>query len=73
MREDDARVGDQAAPVARVVSALPRVDGEGEVERAASAEVDRGAAGLKARAVGGDERVGFQELLVLLAEFLEAG
>src|SRR5258706_326448 len=56
-----------------MVGAFAGVDGEVEVERAARAEVDGGAAGLQARAVGGDERVGFEELLVLLAEFLQAG
>ena len=64
MRQDEARIGDQAAPVARVMPAFAQIDDEVEVDRAATAERDGRPILLHARAVGGDEYVGGEIALV---------
>ena len=58
LREDRPGIGEQAAPVARVMAALAQVDGEVEVERAARAQEQRRPRRAQARAVGGDQHVG---------------
>ena len=73
MRQDDARVGEQPAPVAGMVAAFAQVDHQVHVERAARAEEHGRLAWLQARAVGGDEHVRLQEILVLGTDFPQSG
>ena len=67
-----AGIGEQAAPVAGVVSALAQIDAEREVAAAAVAKRDVGLADLRARAVGGEEGVGGEVGLVGLDDLLQA-
>ena len=60
LREDDPGVGEQAAPIARMVAAFAQVHHEVHVERAARAEKDGRAVGCQARTVGSDQHVGLQ-------------
>ena len=67
--EHDARIAQQPAPVSGVMAAFAQVDAQVEIQRAARAQKNRRPPGLQARAVGGDQHVGGEQLLVLLAEF----
>ena len=59
------RARQQAAPVARVMSAFARIDREIDRERAARAERNRRPVGGEARAVGTDQHVGSEQLVML--------
>ena len=72
MRELDAGVGDQAAPVARVVATRARVDAQVEVHAAARTQEHGGALGAQARSVGGHEQVGIEQCFVGLAQLAQA-
>ena len=58
MREQDCRIGQKAAPVARMMGGFPELDHQIEVERAAAAEEDGRLVGRKARPVGAEQEVG---------------
>src|SRR5207253_5765083 len=68
----DRRIGEQPAPIARVMPALARGDREIDRMGAAAAERKRGAVARHARAVRGDEHVGSKQIAVLRAYFAQA-
>ena len=71
MREQDRRVGQNAAPVARMLARLPELDDEIEVERAAAAEEQGRLVGRETRAVGGEQQIGGQLRLMALADLAQ--
>ena len=73
MRQDDAGVGEQAAPVAGMVAALAQGELEVEVERAARAAEDGRPAMVEPRAVRADQGIGLERRLVGLAEIGQPG
>lgn len=68
----DAGVGDQATPVARMVTAGTCFDAEVEIEAAARAEKDRRTLGAQAQAVGCHQQVGREPFAVFAAQFAQA-
>ncbi len=73
MRQDDPRIGQQAAPVAGVMPALAQVDDQVDHVAAARTQEDGRPIGRDARAVGGDQHIRLQEtMLVLDAELTQA-
>ena len=72
MRQDDAGVGQKAAPVAGMMAALAQGELQVEVERAARAAEDGRPAMVEARAVRADQGVGLERRLVGLAEIGQA-
>jgi hypothetical protein len=73
MREDDTRVGEQPAPIARMMAALAQIDDQVEIHRAAGAEKDRRPLRRETRPVRGDQHIGPQPVLVVPADFAQAG
>jgi|HubBroStandDraft_4_1064222.scaffolds.fasta_scaffold00243_4 hypothetical protein len=73
MREDDTRVGEQPAPIARMMAALAQIDDQVEIHRAAGAEKDRRPVRRQARPVGGDQHIRRKFVLVLPADLAQAG
>ena len=65
MRQDDSGIGQQAAPVAGMMSALAQIDHQVDRVAAAGTEIDRRLAGRDARAIRGDQQIGFQQLLLV--------
>ena len=72
MRQDDAGIGQQPAPVAGMMAALAQIDGEVEIIGAPCAEKDRRPLRTEPRPVGTDKNVGGEQVLVLLAELFQA-
>src|SRR5262245_16203287 len=73
MRQHDAGIGDEPAPVPGMARALAQRELEVEVERAPRAKEERGPARLQARSVGGDQHVGLERRLLPLAKRLQSG
>ena len=72
MGQDDAGVGREAAPVARVMAALAHRELEVEVQGAARAAEDGRPAMVEPRPVRADQRIGLERRLVGLAEVGQA-
>ena len=73
VRQHDGGVGQQPAPVARVVAAFARAQRQLEIHRAARAHEQRGPLGVQARAVAGQEDIGRQLIAPGLAEAARPG
>ncbi len=73
MRQDNARVGQQPAPIARMMPALAQIDDEVEIHRSARAEKDRRPLGRQAGAVGGDQYIGGEAAFLLPANLAQTG
>ena len=71
VRQNDRRVGDEAAEVARVVGAFPEVNHHVEQLATARAGEDGRSRRGQTRAVRGDQNVGGKQVLVLFTEGLE--
>ena len=61
----DAGIGQQPAPIARMMAALAQIDDEVEIHRAARPEKDRRPLRREARPVRGDQHIGREPVLVL--------
>src|SRR5262245_66593134 len=74
MREDDAGIGEETAPVAGMMGALAQIDDEVDRVAAARAEKQRRPLGRDPRAVRGDQQIRPQEfMLVLGAKLAQSG
>src|SRR5215471_11311270 len=74
MREDDTGIGEQAAPVAGMMSALAQIDDEIDWVAAARSEKDRRPIGRDPRAVRGNQQIRLQELMLVLgAKLAQSG
>ena len=72
MRQDDAGIGKQPAPVAGVMAALAQIDDQVDQVAAARAEEQRRPVGRDARTVRGDQEVGLEQaVLVPLAQLAQ--
>src|SRR5260370_24463518 len=71
MRENDSGVGQQPAPIARMMPALAQIDRKVEIHRAAGAEEDRWPLRREARSVRGDQHIGGEAVLVLPAHLAQ--
>ena len=72
VRQDDAGIGEEAAPVAGMMPALAQLDDQVDGVAAARAEKDRRLAGRNARAVRGDQHIRLQKpILVLHAKLVQ--
>ena len=73
MRQDDARIGKQPAPVAGMMPALPQIDDQVDQMAAARAEKQRRPIGRDARPVGCDQEIGLEQpVLVEFAQLSQA-
>src|SRR5581483_3582968 len=72
MRKLDAGVGNEATPVPRMRAALARFDGQVEVEAPARAEEHGRTIRAQPWSVRGDQQIGLEERLVLLAYLAQA-
>ena len=74
MREDDAGIGEQAAPVAGMMGALAQIDDKVDRVAAARPKKQRRPIGRDPRAVRGDQQIRPQEfILVLGAKLAQSG
>src|SRR5712692_4993603 len=74
MRQDDSRIGEQAAPVAGMMRALAQIDDQLDRVAAARAEKDRRLLRRDARSVRGDQQIRLEEFLpVLGAQLAQSG
>ena len=73
MRQQNAGVGNQPAPVAGVMRTSPKINGQIEIHHAARTEKNRRAFWCHARAIGGDEHIGAQCIAMGCAKFVQAG
>ena len=73
VREHRGRVGQHAAPVARVIRLVAAAHGEREIDRTARPQKEGGVARIHTGAVAGHEQVGLQCIAVLLTEGAQAG
>ena len=73
MCHNHARVGQQTAPVARMMTAFMHIKPHGEIEYPARSHKNGRLFRMKAWPVGGDEHIGIEQMLVGRAEFIQPG
>ena len=73
VRQDDAGIGQQPAPIAGMMAAFAQIHDQVEIHRAARPEKDRRPLRREARPVRGDQHIGAQPVLVFPADLSQSG